>query len=173
MTRENGGAFRDAWHSFYNVDHIKTLMRRGRTNRVSTGNIMGSSIAVYVYACVEGVQPLESGFIRRRVRRERRPGLPIEHPLVFYPKYLSRALVGYGKALAMLIPFPSSVAALSAIRGPSTTDPALTSVDDQELASMEMYSVTDAAIAAVELHKDKQRQRAQPRGRAGAAVGGS
>ena len=30
------------------------MMRRGRTNRVSTGNIMGSSIAVYVYACVEG-----------------------------------------------------------------------------------------------------------------------
>ena len=147
-------------------------MRRGRTNRVSTGNIMGSSIAVYVYACVEGVQPLESGFIRRRVRRERRPGLPIEHPLVFYPKYLRRALVGYGKALAMLIPL--SIERRRLKRDPEAkhyTDQALTPVDDQELASMEMYSVTDAAMAAVELHKDKQRQRAEPRGRAGAAVG--
>ncbi len=175
MTREEWyGAFREAWQSFYNVDHIKTLMRRGRTNRVSTGNIMGSSIAVYVYACVEGVQPLESGFIRRRVRRERRPGLPIEHPLVFYPKYLRRALVGYGKALAMLIPL--SIERRRLKRDPEAkhyTDQALTPVDDQELTSMEMYSVTDAAVAAVELHKDKQRQRAQPRGRADAAVGGS
>ena len=175
MTRAEWlGAFRDAWQSFYNVDHIKTLMRRGATNRVSTGNIMGSSIAVYVYACVEGVQPLESGFIRRRVRRERRPGLPIEHPLVFYPKYLRRALVGYGKALAMLIPL--SIERRRLKRDPQAKhyrDQALTPVDDQELASMEMYSVTDAAVTAVELHKDKQRQRAQPRGRAGAAVGGS
>ncbi len=125
-----------AWQSFYNVDHIKTLMRRGATNRVSTGNIMGSSIAVYVYACVDGVQPLESGFIRRRVRRERRPGLPIEHPLVFYPKYLRRALVGYGKALAMLIPL--SIERRRLKRDPQAKhyrDQALTPVDDQELAS--------------------------------------
>ena len=174
MTRaEWYGAFREAWRGFYNVDHIKTLMRRGCTNRVSTGNIMGSSIAVYVYACVEGVQPLESGFIRRRPRRERRPGLPIEHPLVFYPKYLSRALVGYGKALAMLIPLAVERHRLK--RDPDAKlymDRALTPVDEQELASLEMYSVTDAAMTAVEAHKDKQRQRAQPRGRLGATAGG-
>ena len=149
-------------------------MRRGRTNRVSTGNIMGSSIAVYVYACVEGVQPLESGFIRRRVRRERRPGLPIEHPLVFYSKYLRRALVGYGEAIAMLIPLSIERRRLKRdTQAKHYRDQALTPVDDQELVSMEMYSVTDAAVAAAELHKDKQRQRAQPRGRLGAAVGDS
>jgi radical SAM superfamily enzyme YgiQ (UPF0313 family) len=170
MTREEWyGAFREAWRSFYSVEHIKTLMRRGRTNRVSTGNIMGSSIAVYVYACVEGVQPLESGFIRRRVRRERRPGLPIEHPLVFYPKYWSRSLVGYGKALAMLIPLALERRRLK--RDPEARhymDQALTPVGDQELSAMEMYSVSDGARTAVQLHRDKQRQRARDHARDGA-----
>jgi radical SAM superfamily enzyme YgiQ (UPF0313 family) len=173
MTREEWyGAYQAAWRSFYSVAHIKTLMRRGRTNRVSPGNIMGSSIAVYIYACVEGVQPLESGFIRRRVRRERRPGLPIEHPWVFHPKYLRRSLVGYGKALAMLIPLAIERHRLK--RDPHAKDymdQALMPVDEQELTSMEMYSVTEAAMAAVELHKDKQRRRAEPRGRASASAG--
>ena len=175
MSREDWhGAFRDAWRSFYSVEHIKTLMRRGRTNRVSPGNLMGSSIAVYIYACVEGVQPLESGFIRRRVRRERRPGLPIEHPLVFYPRYWRRSLVGYGKALAMLIPLAIERRRLK--RDPDAKhymDTALTPVDDQELASMEMYSVTDAALAATQAHKEKQRRRAEPRGRVDAVAGGT
>jgi hypothetical protein len=165
------GAFRDAWRSFYSVEHIKTLMRRGRTNRVSTGNIMGSSIAVYVYACIEGVQPLESGFIRRRVRRERRPGLPIEHPFLFYPKYLGRSLIGYSKALAMLIPLALERQRLKRDpRAKDYMDQALTPVDDQASATLEMYTVTDAAMAAVRLHKEKQRRRADVSGRANASA---
>jgi radical SAM superfamily enzyme YgiQ (UPF0313 family) len=173
MTREEWfGAFQEAWRSYYSVEHIKTLMRRGRTNGVSPGNIMGSSIAVYVYAVVEGVQPLESGIVRRRVRRERRPGLPIEHPLVFYPKYLTRSAIGYGKAIAMLLPLALERHRLK--RDPEAKhylDRALTPVDDQEIDDLEMYSVTDAAVAAVALHKDKQRQRAQRRAKTEAAAG--
>jgi hypothetical protein len=175
MTRDEWyGAFQEAWRNFYSVEHIKTLMRRGRTNGISTGNIMGSSIAVYVYACVEGVHPLESGFVRRRARRGRRPGLPTEHPLLFYPKYLSRSLLGYAKAFGMLIPLAIERGRLK--RDPNAKhymDRALTPVDDQELGSMELYSATDAAMAAVEVHKDKQRRRAPHRARAGATAGGS
>jgi hypothetical protein len=171
MTRDEWlGAFRAAWRSFYSIDHIKTLMRRGRATGISPGHIMGSSIAVYIYACIEGVQPLESGIVRRRLRRERRPGMPIEHPLVFYPKYLARSLRGYSQALALLVPLAIERWRLK--RDPSTKgymDRALTPVDDRELEDMEIYSATGAALAAVELHKDKQRQRLQPR-RASAAA---
>jgi radical SAM superfamily enzyme YgiQ (UPF0313 family) len=163
MTREEWlGAFRAAWRSFYSIDHIKVLMRRGRATGISPGHIMGSSIAVYIYACIEGVQPLESGIVRRRLRRERRPGMPLEFPLVFYPKYLGRALLGYSNALAMLIPLAMERWRLK--RDPATKgymDRALTPVDDRELEDMEIYSITDAATAAVERHKDKQRQRGQ------------
>ncbi|EIC19401.1 B12-binding domain-containing radical SAM protein [Thiorhodovibrio frisius] len=166
MTQEEWlGAYRQAWRSFYTVKHIKTLMRRARANGVSPGHIMSSCMAVYVFACIEHIQPLEGGVLRRRLRRERRPGLPIENPLVFYPKYLGRNLFGYAKAIAMLAVLAIERRRLK--RDPEAKhymDQALTPVDDQELTAMEMYSVTDAAKTAVQVHKDKQHQR-HPGGR--------
>ena len=37
-------------------------------------------------ARIEGVHPLQFGFVRRKVRTQRRHGLPIENPLIFYPR---------------------------------------------------------------------------------------
>ena len=36
---------------------------------------------------IEGVHPLQGGFLRLKYRRDRRPGLPIEPVWAFYPKY--------------------------------------------------------------------------------------
>jgi hypothetical protein len=42
---------------------------------------------------IEGIHPLEGGFFRRKVRENRRSGMKVESPLVFYPKYLVETLV--------------------------------------------------------------------------------
>jgi hypothetical protein len=34
---------------------------------------------------IEGVHPLQFGFVRRKVRTQRRHGMPIVNPLTFYP----------------------------------------------------------------------------------------
>jgi hypothetical protein len=36
---------------------------------------------------IEKIHPLEGGFLRLKHRHSRRSGLPVESPLVFYPKY--------------------------------------------------------------------------------------
>ena len=36
-------------------------------------------------ARIEGVHPLQFGFVRRKVRTQRRHGMPLVNPLVFYP----------------------------------------------------------------------------------------
>ncbi len=36
---------------------------------------------------IEGVHPLQAGFLRLKFRSDRRPGLPIEPVWAFYPKY--------------------------------------------------------------------------------------
>src|SRR5262249_8216725 len=41
----------------------------------------------------EDVHPLEGGAFRRRSRRDRRHGLPLESPFVFYPRYLAEIVV--------------------------------------------------------------------------------
>lgn len=152
--------YREAWRTFYSLDHIKTLMRRGRTNGISPGKLMASAIIVRTYGAVEGLQPLEVGFIRRRYRNDRRPGMPIESPMVFYPKYLGRTLRYYAAGLRLLLP-------LGILRWQLKRDPdakyyrdlALTPVSEDELETLEMFTGTDAAAAAVEVHKTKQRER--------------
>ena len=34
---------------------------------------------------IEGVHPLQFGFVRRKMRTQRRYGMPIVNPLIFYP----------------------------------------------------------------------------------------
>ncbi len=47
-------------------------------------------------ASVEGVHPLQFGFVRRKIRTQRRPGLPVVNPFVFYPwRAIDFLKVGY------------------------------------------------------------------------------
>ena len=41
----------------------------------------------------EGIHPLETGLLRRRTRRDRRPGMPVEPVWRFYPKYWSETAI--------------------------------------------------------------------------------
>ena len=41
---------------------------------------------------IEKIHPLEGGFLRRKIRKSRRSGLPPENPLIFYPKTLLETL---------------------------------------------------------------------------------
>ena len=156
--------YREAWRSFYSLGHIKTLMRRGMTNGVSTGKLLSSCIVVRLYGAVEGIHPLEAGLLRRRRRRDRRPGLPLEHPLVFYPKYFARTARFYAEALRLLIPLLFLRWQLK--RDPDAaryTDRALTPVTDGEMESLEIFTATGAAAAAVDRHRDRQSARRQGR----------
>ncbi|MGJ3647148.1 B12-binding domain-containing radical SAM protein [Sphingomonas sp. GlSt437] len=83
-------AYRDAHRSFYSWEHMERVLKRlvalGSNRRLTT---MHRLIAYREAVRLEGVAKLESGWIRIKRRRNRRPGLPIENPLVFYPRYLA------------------------------------------------------------------------------------
>ena len=66
---------------------MATVMRRAAATGISAGKMM--FLLLWFYGCVtiEKVHPLQGGYLRRKVRNDRRPGLPIENPLVFYPKF--------------------------------------------------------------------------------------
>lgn len=76
----------DAWKLYYTPEHFKTVIRRQASLGLKTKTLfhgMGGFYASIMYA---KVHPLEAGFWRRRVRKQRRYGLPLENPLIFYPK---------------------------------------------------------------------------------------
>jgi hypothetical protein len=82
------GIYDRAWHLYYSPEHVETLMRRARASGISTARIIGSVCCYYGSYRFEKVHPLQCGILRRKVRTQRRPGLPRENPLLFYPRRL-------------------------------------------------------------------------------------
>jgi radical SAM superfamily enzyme YgiQ (UPF0313 family) len=86
-------AFAEAHASFYSVEHMHTVLRRmaalGSNKRYTTVQYL---VAYREMMRMEGVAKLEGGLIRRRERRARRPGLPLESPLAFYPRHYRRVV---------------------------------------------------------------------------------
>ena len=79
--------YRAAWESFYSFDHMRTILRRAAANPNGRPRTIVIALLWFKLAVTfEGVHPLEGGAIRRKARRERRPGLPRLTPMEFYPR---------------------------------------------------------------------------------------
>jgi len=80
--------YRAAWAAFYTPEHMETIMRRSVACGMSPGKTMFSILWFFLCFRYEGVHPLEGGYFRLKYRKDRRHGLALENPFVFYPKYL-------------------------------------------------------------------------------------
>ena len=85
-------AYHAAWRAFYTWDHIETMGRRGAASPAKGMNV-DEIIEFYSMYVVERLHPLECGVLRRKYRRDRRPGMPLENPFIFYPRYVIETLV--------------------------------------------------------------------------------
>ena len=78
--------YHDAWARYYTDEHVKTIMRRAFASGIPMNKVGGILTWVSGSNAIEGVHPLQFGFFRRRIRTQRRSGMPIEGPLAFYPR---------------------------------------------------------------------------------------
>ena len=76
----------NAWKQYYTLDHIETIQRRAAAKVKKEGKIFGNLLFYYGCVAVEGIHPLQGGVFRRKVRKMRRPGMPIEHPIIFFSR---------------------------------------------------------------------------------------
>lgn len=85
-------AYKLAWEIYYTDAHIETILRRAIATGTSPGKTM--FFITWFKGCIgiERIHPLEGGFLRLRFRRSRRPELPLENPLLFYPKHFASTL---------------------------------------------------------------------------------
>lgn len=93
-------AYRDAHRSFYSWEHMERVVRRMaalRSNKRHTtiNRLLGYREAVRL----EGVAKLESGYVRIKRRKQRRPGLPRENVLSFHARHLAHQLNVAGGAM--------------------------------------------------------------------------
>jgi radical SAM family protein len=80
-------AYWQAWKTYFSPEHVETILRRNAAMGMSVGKTMFLVNWFIGSIDIEKLHPLECGLIRRKHRRDRRPGLPIESPLVFYPRH--------------------------------------------------------------------------------------
>lgn len=81
-----------AWKTYYTDEHVETVLRRCIATGTSPGKTM--FFIVWFKGCIgiEGIHPLEGGFLRLKARKNRRSTMPLENPLIFYPKYYAEML---------------------------------------------------------------------------------
>ncbi|MBK6725150.1 MAG: radical SAM protein [Acidobacteria bacterium] len=84
--------YHNAWKTYYTDEHVETVLRRCIATGTSPGKTM--FFIVWFKGCIgiEGIHPLEGGFLRIKSRRNRRSEMELENPLVFYPKYYFQML---------------------------------------------------------------------------------
>ncbi|MEN8214261.1 MAG: radical SAM protein [Pseudomonadota bacterium] len=145
-------AYRKVWDLYYSDAHVETLMQRAIVNGISPGKVLGSVVWFYASIVVEGVHPLESGYVRRKYRRDRRPGLPVESPLVFYPRFIKEFFTKHWFMLRLLLKYHRMRKALDADpESRNYTDQALTPVSDDEQDAFELYGM-EAGQPTAETH---------------------
>jgi radical SAM superfamily enzyme YgiQ (UPF0313 family) len=78
--------YRDAWQRYYTDEHVETVLRRARASGINPKKIVDALTIFSGAVRIEGVHPLQFGFVRRKIRTSRRHGLALENPLLFYPR---------------------------------------------------------------------------------------
>ncbi len=86
MSREEWTAiYWKSWDIYYSRSHMERILRRraaGGKKKLKTAALM----AFKGFPSIEGVHPIQGGFFRRKVRRQRRSGLPLEPALLFFTR---------------------------------------------------------------------------------------
>ncbi|WP_286189124.1 radical SAM protein [Labrenzia sp. R5_0] len=156
----------DAWASFYSPDHCRTILRRaaalGSNKKIATMN----RLIIYGTASrLHNVFSLDGGFLRLKYRKDRRQGLPLENPLVFYPKYYLETLRNltiltatrwrYLRFIRKLWSDPNRFA---------YSDQAIASVEKAEFETLELYTATRGGRQAVATHRKMEGIKQRARG---------
>ena len=148
--------YHEAWELYYSPEHMETIMRRAAAVGTSPGKALFLLLWFWAAVKLEKVHPLQGGYLRRRVRRDRRPGLPLENPLAFYPRVAATHVVNHIRMAGLALK-------LWKLRRQLRHDPkardymdlALTPPTEADLDDLDMFNATDAARAAGDKAKAK------------------
>jgi tRNA A37 methylthiotransferase MiaB len=139
------GIYQQAWEAYYTQEHVEALIRRGQAWGFPPRAMMMKLFCFQACARIERVHPLEGGLFRLKYRHDRRPNMPLEHPAIFYGRYLWEIVSKHSRYLALMLRYLRTLrlvetGASRAIVGEPRTSPA-DHGDDEGLALPRMPNV--------------------------------
>ncbi len=146
--------YQRAWNLYYSPEHVERVLRRSQAWGYDLANMRSKMFGFQAPATIEGIHPLEGGIFRRKYRRDRRPGMRRENPVVFYARYGAEIV---SKIVRYAVLYWRYRRILEHVRRTPGTevDVAMQPVQDADLDALELFTATEAARAAAE----KQRRR--------------
>jgi hypothetical protein len=151
MSKEQWEAiYREAWSIYYAPKHLKTLLRRATVTGVPVKSLIKMLVTFATTVRLENVHPLQSGILRLKHLSERRPELPRERALIFWPRFVWETLskhVAIIGMIARLLVFKFAITHDPTAR--TYTDIALKPIGDDEDTVLDLLTNTTGARAAV------------------------
>jgi radical SAM superfamily enzyme YgiQ (UPF0313 family) len=94
--------YEQAWRLYYSDEHIQTLIKRAIADGISPARLTSMIFTFYTSQVYEKVHPLQSGVLRRKRRRDRRPGFGRENAVLFHARRVKEMAATYVPALLFL-----------------------------------------------------------------------
>jgi hypothetical protein len=144
------GVYQSAWRQYFTPEHMETLLRRGASTNCSMSRLVSFMFLFGYSVPIEQVHPLQGGLLRRKYRRDRRPGMPIEPIWSFYPKFARDFVSKTARSVRFLIWIDSVRRRVQ--KNPNRyfyTDQAMAPVADDETETLELLTHSTAAREAV------------------------
>jgi radical SAM superfamily enzyme YgiQ (UPF0313 family) len=131
----------DAWQLYYTPEHIATILKRARASGIDIFRLMVIVLWFAASLSVEKVHPLQGGILRLKNRLDRRSTLPIENPVVFYPKVAADFVVKHARLLRQAWRINRIAKKVQADPANATyTDLAMTPVTEDDTDNLEMFT---------------------------------
>jgi len=133
--------YNGAWSRYYTDEHVETILRRAVASGINPKKVLDLLIIFSGSVRIEGVHPLQFGFFRRKVRTQRRYGMAVVNPLVFYPWRAFDILRAVGLWLPLVRRYRRIMARVMA-------DPAAPTYHDEALRPRIVDGETDRFVEA-------------------------
>jgi radical SAM superfamily enzyme YgiQ (UPF0313 family) len=154
------GIYRRAWDLYYSPEHVETVLRRAKVWGYDPRNMMMKLLLFHAVPRLERVHPLEGGLFRRKFRRDRRPGMPLEGRFAFYGRYVWEIVSKHLRFAGMYSQYRRTLGRVLRDTAPYM-DTAMTAVQDQEFQTLEIYSGTRGSTSVVEKLRRRSAARAK------------
>ena len=144
------GIYREAWSLYYTPEHMATILRRAAATGIPLNSLIKALVPFATTAHLENVHPLQGGLLRLKRRSERRPGLPRENVAMFWLRFAWETLYKHlilASTIGRLLLLKAAISHNPYAK--AYRDPSLMPVSDDEEITLDLFTKTTGASAAV------------------------